>query len=173
MSRFKVHQAEEELELEKMRILRHVALGVSYERDPEAGGSDAEVLGPGIDIQLPIFDQNQAQIAKAQYRIRQAKKNLQALEGQVREEITSDLARIHLHQTRVHRFRENIIPLRERAIEYAERWVNAMQLNRLYLLETQRSLFRSRREYIQALMERQKALVDLELHMGGKIPEAH
>jgi outer membrane protein TolC len=169
-SRFKVHQAEEELELEKTRILRHVALGVSYERDPEAGGSDAQVLGPGIDIQLPIFDQNQAQIAKAQYRIRQARKNLQALEGQVREEVTSDLARIHLHQTRVHRFRENIIPLRERAIEYAERWVNAMQLNRLYLLETQRSLFRSRREYIQALMERRHALTDLEFHMGGRLP---
>jgi outer membrane protein TolC len=171
-SRFKVQQAEKELELEKTRILRHVGLGVSYERDPEEGGSDAEVLGPGIDIQLPIFDQNQAQIAKAQYRIRQAKKNLQALEGQVREEIASNFARIHLYETRVHSFRENIIPLREKAIEYAERWVNAMQLNRLYLLEAQKGLLQSRREYLQALMERQKALVDLELHMGGKVPEA-
>jgi cobalt-zinc-cadmium efflux system outer membrane protein len=165
MARFKVHQVERAFELEKARILRHISLGVSYERDPDG----AEVLGPGFDIQLPIFDQNQAQIAKAQYRIRQARKSLQASEGQVREEVTSDLERIHLHQTRIQRFREKIIPFREKAIEYAERWVNAMQLNRLYLVEAQKGLFQSRREYLEALLERQQALVDLELHMGGKL----
>jgi outer membrane protein TolC len=169
MARFKVQRAERTLELEKARILKHVAVGVSYER--EADGAD--VFGPGFDIELPIFDQNQAQIAKAQYRIRQARKNLQALEGQVREEVTSDLERINLHETRVQRFREKVIPLREKAIDYAEKWVNAMQLNRLYLLEAQKGLLQSRREYLGSLMERQKALVDLELHMGGKLPEAH
>ena len=169
MARFKVGQAERTLELEKARILKHVALGLSYER--EADGAD--VFGPGFDIQLPIFDQNQAQIAKAQYRIRQARKNLQALEGRVREEITSDLERVHFHQTQVQTFREKIIPFREKAIGYAEKWVNAMQLNRLYLLEAQKGLLQSRRDYLRALMERQKALVDLELHMGGKLLEAH
>jgi hypothetical protein len=44
-----------------------------------------------------------------------------------------------------------------------------MQLNRLYLLEAQKGLLQGRREYLESLMERQKALVDLELHMGGKI----
>jgi cobalt-zinc-cadmium efflux system outer membrane protein len=166
MARFHVRQEEKNLELEQARILRHINLGVSYERDPDG----AEVLGPGFDIQLPIFDQNQAQIAKAQYRIRQARKSLQALEGQVREEVTSDLERIHLRQTRIQSFRGKIIPLREKAIEYAERWVNAMQVNRLYLLEAQKGLFQSRREYLEALLECQQALVDLELHMGGKLP---
>ena len=169
MSRFKVRQAEKTLELEKVRILRHVALGASYERDPD----DTEVLGPGFGIQLPIFDQNQAQIAKARYRIRQVRKSLQALEGRVREEVTSDLERIHLHQSRVDQFREKIIPLREKAMEYTKKWVNAMQLNRLYLLEAQKGLLQSRREYLQALMERQGALVKLELHMGGKVSEVH
>lgn len=166
MARFKVRQAERTLQLEKARILKHVALGVSYER--EADGAD--VFGPGFDIQLPVFDQNQAQIAKARYRIRQARKNLQALEGQVREEITSDLERIYFHQAHVQSFRDKVIPFREKAIEFAERWVNAMQLNRLYLLEAQKGLLHSRREYLEALMERQKALVDLELDMGGKLP---
>jgi outer membrane protein TolC len=169
MARFKVRQAERKLELEKVRILKHAALGVSFEREPEG----AEVLGPGFDIQVPIFDQNQAQIAKAHYRIRRDRKSLQALEGRVREEVTSDLERIHLHQTRVYQFREKIIPLREKAVEYSERWVKAMQLNRLYLLEAQKGLLQSRRDYLQALMGRQEALVDLELHMGGKVPEVY
>jgi cobalt-zinc-cadmium efflux system outer membrane protein len=167
MARFKVSQAEKVFELEKARILRHVAMGASYERDADG----ADVLGPGFDIQLPIFDQNQAQIARAEFRIRQARKNLQALKGRVREELTEDLQRITVHQARVGIFREKIIPLREKAMDYAERWVNAMQLNRLFLLEAQKGLLQSRREYLQARMELLKALVDLELHMGGKIPQ--
>jgi outer membrane protein TolC len=169
MARFKVRQAKKTLELEKVRIFKHVALGASYERDPD----DDEVFGPGFDIQLPIFDQNQAQIARARYRMRQARKSLQALEDQVREEVTSDLERIHLHQTRIHQFREKIIPLREKALAYSEKWVKAMQLNRLYLLEAQKGILQSQREYLQALMERQQALVNLELHMGGKVPQVY
>ncbi len=77
------------------------------------------------------FDQSRAQIVKVRYEIRQARKSLQALEGQVRDEVTSELERIHFHQAQVQTFREKIIPLRERAMEYAERWVSATQLNRL------------------------------------------
>jgi hypothetical protein len=58
-------------------------------------------------------------------------------------------------------------------MEYAKKWVNAMQLNRFYLLEAGEGLFLSRRRYLQALMERQQALVDLELHMGGKALETY
>ncbi len=166
MARFKVRQVERTLQLEKARILKHAALGVSYERDADG----ADVFGPGVDIELPLFDQNQAQIARAQYGIRRARKSLQALEGKVRQEITSDLERINFHRVRVQTLREKVIPFREKAIGYAEKWVNAMQLNRLYLLEAQRGLLQSRREYLQALMEHQKALVNLELHMGGKVP---
>jgi outer membrane protein TolC len=169
MARFKVQRAERTLELEKARILEHVAVGASYER--EADGAD--VFGPGFDIELPIFDQNQAQIARAQYRIRQARKNLQALEGKVREEVSGDLERIRFHRAQVQTFREKIIPFREKAIGYAERWVNAMQLNRLYLLEAQKGLLQSQRDYLEALMELRKAVVDLELHMGGKLPGFH
>jgi len=169
MAQFKVRQAERELNLEKARILKHVSLGISYERDPD----DSEVLGPGFDIQLPIFDQNQAQIAKAQYGIRKARKKLQALEGQVREEVTSDLERIQVNQAHLNRLREKIIPLREKAVQYTETWVTAMQLNKLYLMETQKELLQSRREHIHALMERKHALADLELHMGGKMPRSN
>ena len=169
MAQFKVRQAERELNLEKARILKHVSLGISYERDSD----DSEVLGPGFDIQLPIFDQNQAKIAKAQYGIRKARKKLQALEGQVREEVTSDLERIQVNQAHLNRLREKIIPLREKAVQYTETWVTAMQLNKLYLMETQKELLQSRREHIHALMERKHALADLELHMGGKMPRSN
>jgi cobalt-zinc-cadmium efflux system outer membrane protein len=120
-----------------------------------------------VTVQVPLFDQNQAQISKARYRTRQAEKGLEALEGQVQEEIVRDLERIELHQTRTIHYREKIIPLREAILEYANRWVDAMQLNRLSLLEAQRGLLESRNEHSESLLELHHALADLERDMGG------
>ncbi len=66
IAQLKIIEAERKLELEELRIIKEMNLGASYEREVDGD----EVLGPGIDIQLPIFDQNQAQIAKAQYKFR-------------------------------------------------------------------------------------------------------
>jgi cobalt-zinc-cadmium efflux system outer membrane protein len=124
MAQFGIEEAQMSLDLEKRRIFRHVGLGASYEKETE--GTD--LVGPSVDIQVPLFDQNQARISRAEYRVRQAEKGIQALEGQVREEITSDLKRIELFRERAKGFRERIIPLRERILGYAEEWVGAMQL---------------------------------------------
>jgi len=166
MAQFRVDQAEKTLQLEKRRIVKHVGMGASYEGDVE--GTD--VVGPAIDIQIPLFDQNQARIARSEYKVRQAQKDLQALEGQVREEVIGDLEQIQLFKTRASDLRERIIPLREKILEYAEKWVSAMQLNRLFLLEAQRGFLESQQEHLNAQLELQNALTDLELHLGGRLP---
>ena len=166
MARFKIAEAERKLALEKVYVFREVNFLLSYER----GIDREEVFGPGIDIQLPIFDQNQAQIAKTRYVARRARKRLQALEEQIKEEVIRDLERIDLHKTRANVLEDQAIPLRRKALEYTSKWVNAMQLNRLFLLEAQKGLMRTQLDLLQTQMEFQHALVDLERHLGGKLP---
>jgi cobalt-zinc-cadmium efflux system outer membrane protein len=169
IEQLRIAEAERKLQLEKTRILKEVSIGVSYEREVEGD----EVIGPGIDIQLPIFDQNQAQIAKSRFMLRRARRKLQALEGRVREEIIKDVDRINLQHKRCRLLKEKIIPLRKDALTYAEKWVGAMQLNRLYLLETQKGLLESELEYLEAKRELSRALWDLELHLGGRLPKSY
>ncbi len=166
MARFKIAEAEKKLALEKVYVFREVNFLLSYERGIER----EEVFGPGIDIQLPIFDQNQAQISKTHYMVRRARKRLQALEAQIKEEVTRDLERIDLHKTRVRMLEDQLIPLRQKALDYTNKWVNAMQLNRLFLLEAQKGLMQTQLDLLQTHMELQGALVDLERHLGGKLP---
>lgn len=167
MARFKIAEAERKLELEKVYVFREVNFLLSYERDIDR----EQVLGPGIDIQLPIFDQNQAQIAKAQYMVRRARKREQALEKQIREEVIRDLERIDLQKTKAHMLEEKLIPLRQKALDYSNKWVNAMQLNRLFLLEAQKGLMQTQLDSLQTQMELHRALVDLERHLGGTLPK--
>jgi cobalt-zinc-cadmium efflux system outer membrane protein len=166
IAQLKIMEARRSLKLERTMVLREVDLGASYEREVDGD----KVLGPGIDIQLPIFDQNQAQIAKAEFMVRRAKKRRQALEGEIREEIGHDLDRVRLHQKRVQILKERVIPLRHRALDYAEQWVGAMQLNRLYLLEMQKGLLESQLEYLEAQKALSHSIADLEHHLGGRLP---
>jgi cobalt-zinc-cadmium efflux system outer membrane protein len=166
IARLKIRESERMLKLEKVRILKHLDLGVSYEREPEG----SEVVGPGVEFQLPIFDQNRASVAKARYMLRKAEKELQALEGQIREDIINDLEKIKLYVSSARIYRDKTIPLNQKALEYAEQWVGMMQLNRLYLLEAQEKLLESQQDYLDMLMELRHSLLDLERHAGGGSP---
>jgi cobalt-zinc-cadmium efflux system outer membrane protein len=169
LARTRIRYAEEKLLMEKANIFEHVKIGVAYEREADREDS----IGPAIEMQVPLFDQNRPMISESNYRIRQARKNLQALEGQVREEVISGLARLRFTQSVVQQFQAKILPLRMKALDYAVTWVNAMQLNKLYLLEAQKGLLKSRKAYTEALVDYNHAMVDLELHLGGQIPGGH
>ncbi|MBW1944416.1 MAG: hypothetical protein JRJ51_16480 [Deltaproteobacteria bacterium] len=64
----------------------------------------------------------------------------------------------------------SILPLRRNALAYADKWVGAMQLNQLYLLEAQRGMLVSQLEHTRSLLELRNAHTDLEYHLGGKLP---
>jgi len=74
-SRRQVSIVERALALTRAGLLTSVELGVSTERD--TGGQ--VVTGPTLQLDLPIFDQRQAQIARLESQLRQARHRLSAL----------------------------------------------------------------------------------------------
>ncbi|MEW6417150.1 MAG: TolC family protein [Nitrospirota bacterium] len=166
ISKIKVEDSKRVLELERSRIFANVEAGIAYARDPDR----TDFMGPEIEIQLPIFDQNQALIAKAEYRLRQAEKELQAKMGLVREEVSSVVEQIPLARLRVELIRDKLLLIREAAMEYAEKYFNAMQLSMLYLLDARQKLFEAQRRLVEALREQRNQEIELERTLGSKIP---
>ena len=56
---------------------------------------------------------------------------------------------------------------------YSHKWVNAMQLNRLYLLEAQKGLLEGKLDSLRERMELNHAITELEYHLGGNLPAPH
>jgi len=165
-ARLRLVEAQKGVKLALAGVVKEVDLELAYER--EAGGG--ELYGPGIGLELPIFDQNQAAVAAARFRVRQAHKQLQALEGRIREELSRDLARVELNWNRLKALDEVIIPARRKIVAFAETFVQAMQLNRLHLLKAEENLIQARLERLEALRELSWALADLERDLGGGPP---
>lgn len=75
IAHMKIQQYKDTISLERAKIFKVVDIGLAYKQDfdkPFRG------WGPYIDIQLPIFDTNYAQIARAEFLLKQAEKELLA-----------------------------------------------------------------------------------------------
>lgn len=163
MAKTQVEEARRILSLEKTRIFSNVQAGITYERGID--GEDS--IGPEIGIQIPIFNQNQAQIAKAEYRLRQAEKELEAKKEEVREEVSISFERLYFLNQQISFLKEKIIPAHEAAVAYAERYFNAMELNMLYLLEARKNLIEAKKNYLRTIKEYNIVLAELERIVSG------
>lgn len=152
-------------ELEKVRWLKDFEFGVDYDYDIEGN----RTLGPGASLKLPIFDQNQAQRAKAAYRLRQAERLHQEAKAEAREDVQRALEDAELARQTADAFASGVIPPAERAAAWAGKYAQAMQLSELDALTAKLELLHARLKHDQALMQEQAALVRLEYALGGPL----
>jgi len=165
IARIHIEEARNVLALEKSRIFSDVQAGAIYEKDIDR----EESIGAEIGLQLPIFHQNQAQIAIAEFRLRQAEKSLKAKVDEIKEEILVILERIAFLSQKINIIKDQILPARKEALEFARKYFNAMELNMLYLIEAQKRYLESRRDYLMTLKEYYEEMIRLERVIGDMI----
>jgi len=157
--------ADRALLLERHSRWRHVAVGPAYAHEPD--GED--LWGLVLQFDLPVFDANRAQRRRAAAELTQAQNQVHAVESLVREEVATAWERLALATSKERGVRDQILPARRRAFEHAQKYWREMQLNTLYMLEAQREFAEAKRQHVAALGEVQRAHVELEFALGGKL----
>lgn len=137
----------------------------------ERGKSTDFSIGPSIGLELPIFDQNQAQIAKAKYAYEQACKTFDALNRAVTQEVHGALDRAATAWELARLYETRSIPLAERNLELSRESYQAGKASFLSVLEAQRFFLRSRSRYIEALQTAAGTIPDLERTVGRPFDE--
>jgi cobalt-zinc-cadmium efflux system outer membrane protein len=145
------------------------------QRQAEKRAQIETIFGPSFGMTLPIFDQNQAQIARALYLYQQAAKTLDALLRELTQEarVVCERARIAWDNARF--YRDRLLPLRETSLKLSQEAYQTGRGSFLSVLEAERMLLAARAGYVDALRASATALVDLEIVTGqpmAKILEA-
>ena len=129
------------------------------------------LLGPSLQITLPIFDQNQAQIAKAHFAADQKRKEYEYLLDTVAAEV-SRAARVAASDLALVRFYERqAMPQARESVEGARQLYQSGERNVLVLIEAQRSLIARRKDYEAALRDYAVAVADLQKAVGGRLSD--
>ena len=124
------------------------------------------IIGPSVDLELPIFDQNQAQIAKARYMYQKAVKTLDALDRSVAQEVRSAVDRAMTGWKLVQVYRERSIPLTQSNLDLSRKSFQAGTVSFLAVLEAQRSYLDNRRRYTAVLQATAVTIPELERTIG-------
>jgi cobalt-zinc-cadmium efflux system outer membrane protein len=165
-------------QVELMRLAADMARTWRYVGRVEVGAhthQDANgprLLGPTMVLELPLFDQRQAVIARLESQQRQSERKLAALSVNARSEVRE--ARARLQQTRqlVLHLRAHVLPLRDQVVAQAQLQYNGMQIGLYQLLEAKQEQVESQRGYLEALRDYWTAHAELERLLGGRRPAA-
>jgi cobalt-zinc-cadmium efflux system outer membrane protein len=164
-AREEVLSASAALRVTKGSRMVSIDLGANGHRDPDG----PVTLGPTVDLELPIFDQKQAEVARLRAQLRAAQHGADALAIAVRSQVRQSRNRLMAARMTVDYYARTLVPLRERIVALSQEQYNAMLLGVYQLLQAKQNEVNSYREYIEAVRDYWVARADLERAIGTRL----
>lgn len=149
------------------RWLGSLELGV--ERETEGG--EVRVRGLEASIELPIFQQGQAAIARAEGELAAADARLAELRLAIDNEVALAVERVEAQRLIAEDYRTLLLPQREAIVDGTQREVNFMFEGAFELLRVKQEQYAAYQEYIEAVRDYWIARVELRRAVGGPLPD--
>ena len=138
------------------------------QRPGESGGG--RLTGPRIDLQVPLFDQGQPEVARLAAAARQARDRADALAADIGSEVRTARDALSAAREASEFFQKNLLPQRRLILRETLLHYNAMQVSPYELLLAKGQQQSAEREGIDALRDYWLARTDLERAVGGRLP---
>lgn len=148
-------------------FLGTIEVGVNGKQESDG----ARLIGPSLVIELPIFDQRGAMIAKLEAQQRQSERRLAAASVAARSEVRVARSQLIQKRQRVEHFKSSLLPLRERIVELAQLHYNGMFLSPYELLALKRDQVEAYGGFLEAVSDYWLARTALERATGGSLIE--
>ncbi len=128
------------------------------------------VAGPVLALEVPIFDQRQAEISRLEAQLRQAMRRAEGVEITVAADVRRAHAKLASARSLSEHYREALLPARRRVVALSQDFYNYMLLGAFELLSAKRSESTGYADYIAALREYWIAHAELERAVGARVP---
>ena len=128
-------------------------------------------VGPhaGVSLSLPLFARNQGEIAGSMAKSDQIRARRESVRREVEAKVFAALERVTAQRAQVDAFRATLVPTATELQGLAEESYRLGRSSILAALDAQRSLRDVKYDYVQALLNLQSAVADLEDILGGPI----
>jgi len=164
-ARFIVEALGADLSVEEKSRLKDFGLGADFERDVDG----AKTLGPVIEVGIPIFDTNAAQIAKAGSLARAALANYEAISQRAVREARVAWIELDSASRLIAQYRTSVLAISERNLTLADAALKSGQSDVTVLLDAQKELVEARRTLNDLERDAALAHIALEQAAGGTL----
>ncbi|MBI1818252.1 MAG: TolC family protein [Deltaproteobacteria bacterium] len=160
-------QAASALELARRERYPDVSVGVDYTRSQfVTSGDNRNTLGFGFSVPLPLFNQNQAQIAKADIALRQADNRLVRLRLDIAQEVQTTVAAYRAAQRLQQTFEGGYLDRAKITVDAAEASYRIGAASLIELLDAERTYTSTQTDYLDTVFAARSTLTHLEKAIG-------
>jgi len=142
---------------------------VGYEREREFDGGITR--GPSVSLGLPLFNQGQGALARAQAELLQARAELDAQVLAVHSAAHLGIERLTVAATIAERYRTELVPRREAIVARTQERVNFMLVGVFELLLAKQQEYDAYQAYLEAVRDYWTARAELRGAVGGRLPD--
>lgn len=135
----------------------------------EADPGDGPTLGPFFELELPIFDWGQGEIARAEASLRQVERRLRGMAIHARSDVRVARARMVTERRLAEYERDRVVPLRTRMVALGQERYDAMLLGVYDLIELKIHEYDAQATLVEHLREYWLARAELEFAVGGRL----
>lgn len=164
-ARLKVKQFQDAIALERSKIVSTVNAGISFKQDFDGSRG----VGPNFEFSLPIFDRNQAQIARAEFLCRQAQKELISVQINIQKEVQTNYFDFLTTEKELSLYNRQLLPSTEKALKYTETFEPVMQITMVTLLQTKTVLYQNKVKAAELVYNALNAFSKLERAAGRRL----
>jgi len=148
-----------------------ISVGATYTHSEfTASGDNANALALGVSLPLPLFDRNQANVARARLEERRVTNDEKRLELVVRYDVLEAVRNFDRSRALLDVYEGGgLLSRAENALRVAESSYKAGAVSLLELLEAQRTFIETRAQYLRVQDDHRKAMSDVA-HAVGREP---
>ncbi len=150
------------------RLLTEANVGAEGEHETDGQWR----IGPSFSVPIPIFDQGQAAVPRAQAMLVQSEQRYWALAVDLRSQVRAARTRMFNARSKAQFYHDKILPLQQQVVEQTQLQYNGMLVGVFQLLEVRRDQIDVAREYIESLRDYWTARAALERAVGGRLPDS-
>jgi cobalt-zinc-cadmium efflux system outer membrane protein len=160
-------QADLALRLARRERYPDVTVGADYTRSQFViSGDNRNTLGFGFSVPLPILNQNQGEIAKAEVALRQAENDVARARLDLAQEVHDALERYHSTQRVRQLFESGYLDRAKLTVTAAETSHRVGAASLIELLDAERTYTATQTDYLDTLYAARSSLITLEKAVG-------
>lgn len=152
----------------RLAWLGEIELGVEREREDGERRS-----GASIALELPLFQQGQAQRARADAALASAQAQVAGLELAIQRQVRTAAERVATYREIVETYRDALLPQRKAIVEREQERYDFMLIGAFELIAARQQEYDAWQAWLEAIRDYWLAVVELELAVGRPLPQLH
>lgn len=152
----------------RWRWISGVTAEASREREPDG----STLKGGGLTLELPVFNSGAGARLRTEAAAEAAAALLAGAELDVRADVAAQFATLQAAAAAVREYRERLLPLHQRIVEYTQQQQSFMLVGTFELIESRRRDIEAWQGYIESLRTYAIARSGLARAVGGGLPQS-